>query len=142
MMCIFQNPLRGPAMLGVVLIIIAGSGCSKGPAFGELSGQVTLDGKSLTHGTIRFMPVDGNTATAGASISDGRYDAKVMVNSCKVSISAPSSTPSANASDPETAKGVIVLPVNLVPPQYNVKTELLVDVKEGKATQDFHLRSK
>lgn len=137
----FQMPLSGHVMLVVALIIVA-AGCSKGPAFGELSGQVTIDGQPLTHGTIRFMPVDGNTATAGASISDGRYDAKVMVNSCKVSISAPSSTPSENSSDPETAKGVIVLPANLVPPQYNVKTELIVDVKQGKATQDFHLSSK
>lgn len=137
----FQTPLCIAVMLAVALAI-AGAGCSKGPAFGELSGQVTLDGKPLTHGAIRFLPADGNTAAAGASIIDGRYAAKVMVNTCKVSISAPSSTPPANSGDPETAKGVIALPTNLVPPQYNVKTELTVDVKQGEATQDFHLSSK
>ena len=38
-----------------------------------VSGTVEIDGKHLESGTMLFMPVDGQTPTAGGAIKNGRY---------------------------------------------------------------------
>ena len=52
------------------------AGCSTGPAVGTISGDVTFDGKPVKDGRILFTPVDGKSGTGGASIVEGKYEAK------------------------------------------------------------------
>jgi hypothetical protein len=54
-----------------------------------VTGTVTLDGRPLESGLIRFVPTDGQTATADATIANGQFTATVPVGEKRVSISAP-----------------------------------------------------
>ncbi|MHC2070248.1 hypothetical protein ACYFX5_22470 [Bremerella sp. T1] len=49
-------------------------GCSQQPQTFPISGMVTLDGKPLTSGNIRFAPTDGSPEVRGATVTNGEYE--------------------------------------------------------------------
>jgi hypothetical protein len=104
---------------------------------------VTLDGVPLKSGQIRFVPVDGQSSTAGAAITDGKYQAKVPVGEKSVEITSEKEGPArkmygeAPAGSPPTGAGR-----ELIPAKYNARTELKIDVKAGDEQHDFDLTSK
>ena len=116
-------------------------GCSTGPPFGDVAGTVTMDGKPVDDGSIRFVPVDGNASSAGGSIKGGKFSVKVPVTKHKVEVSAPK---------PGTGglikKGdgppVEVIADEWIPEKYNTRSELTCEVKSGKNTYDLDLKSK
>jgi hypothetical protein len=106
-----------------------------------VSGRISLDGKPIRHGAIRFVPIDGETATAGAEIKDGQYTITVPVNKCKVTINAADdASPGKLTQDSMTSE--LPLPPDLIPAKYNVRTELVFDVQEGQNQKDFQLTSR
>lgn len=116
--------------LGLAMV----AGCSQGPKFGDVSGQVTLDGKPVNAGIIRFFPIDGNTGTGSSEISKGQYLAKhVPVNKFRVDISA--------SNVPAVPVEGVVYP-EIIPSRYNAQSELTLDVAEGTNQKDFSLVSK
>jgi hypothetical protein len=125
--------------LYVVSVVVAAlfAGCSKGPLKGVISGSATIDGAPIKNGTIRFIPVDGKSATAGGKIIGGKYTVQTPVNKFKVSI---------NATDDSQSAGPIndnaPLAKNLIPMKYNVRTELVVDIQTGENHKDFALSSR
>jgi hypothetical protein len=59
-----------------ILIVAAFAGCNSGPAplkRGKLSGKITLDGKPVGSGRIRFMAIDPAGVNAAAPITNGEY---------------------------------------------------------------------
>lgn len=127
------------AVLLAALLIL--SGCADGPPMGEVSGNVTIDGKPVDKGAIKFEPEDGKTPTAGGEISEGFYLVRVPVGPMKVSISAPKvvgKKPIYNTpNSPE-----MPITVEALPARYNEKTELRLDVKPGKIEKHYDLQSK
>lgn len=135
------RPVR---IVGVTAMIVAlPVGCSKPPAEGVLTGAVKLDGVPIKSGQIRFVPVDGQSSTAGAAITDGNYKATVSPGQKSVEItseaegaarkmydSAPTASPPAGAGR------------ELIPAKYNARTELKIEVKAGDQQHDFDLTSK
>jgi hypothetical protein len=115
-------------------------GCSSGAASSQISGTVTLDGAPLKTGQIRFVPVDGQTPTAGAVITDGKYSTKLAPGEKTVEISSPREAPArpmySDAPPPPAAAGG-----ELVPARYNANTELKIEIKGGDNTKDFALTS-
>ena len=64
----------GGCLAAFCLAVLAGCGGSEGCPRLQLEGTVTLDGKPLTEGHIRFIPIpDTERAMVGAKISEGRF---------------------------------------------------------------------
>jgi hypothetical protein len=135
------------ALLLALAAILPASGCGD-DALGRqaVSGTVTLKGKPVEVGMLEFRPAapasDGATYTrSGAVIADGKFDIPkekgLVPGKYKVSISAP---------DKHHKLGGDELPgptssrtsKDLIPPEYNLKTKLEVEVKNDRPnTFDF-----
>src|SRR5690348_1764503 len=72
----------------VVILALLVVGCSKGPPMGDVRGTVTLNGKPLEEGSVRFDPINGETKTSGGLIRDGSFRVQVPVAKQRVIISA------------------------------------------------------
>jgi hypothetical protein len=128
-----MNRLKSFALLFAVLSLSV-AGCSQGPKFGDVTGQVTLDGKPIENGIIRFFPIDGNTGAGSSAVTKGQYAAKhVPVNKFRVEINA-SNVPAA------PVEGTVY--PEIIPVRYNAQSELTAEVAEGSNQKDFSLVSK
>ena len=125
---------RCVALLGICTLL----GCG-GPQFGQVSGQVTLDGKPLGDIAVRFEDEGGSAAIARTDKS-GRYELRYTVDQIgapigkhKVTIFTPAPISEGTG---ERAKAEIV------PVKYNSKSTLTQEIKSGKQTCNFELTSK
>lgn len=117
------------------------SGCSQSTTHGTIQGTVTLDGVKLKEGVVRFVPVDGSSQTASASIIAGEFTAKVPVGTMRVECSAPKIIGQKKMYD--TADSPIVDVVDeLLPTQYNVRSELILEVRPGSQPHTIVLLSR
>jgi hypothetical protein len=105
-----------------------------------LDGTVTLDGSPLKEGIVRFIPKDGETATADATIVDGAFSARVPLGEKQVSVNSPRVVGKRKAYDTPDSPTVDVVE-EAIPARYNVTTELTIDVKPGKQSAKFDLQS-
>jgi hypothetical protein len=127
-------------LIALCAVSMAVGGCSPDSGKGTISGTVTLDGQPLTSGLIRFVPADGRTPTAEATITDGEFSAQVPVGEKQVSISAPKVVGKRPAY--QTANSPMIDIVDeLLPARYNVSSQLKLNVAGGRQTEDFKLES-
>ena len=118
-------------------------GCSHTDRCG-FDGNVTLDGEPLDRGTISFTSVSGESRSrSGTTIKMGKYavEAEKGLLPGKYSVRITSPTPS--VPDPN-APGYLGLsaPVERVPPKYNIKTELEIEIdRESDNSFDFDLKT-
>jgi hypothetical protein len=124
-----------PLGFGLCLIVLAG--CSGNASV--VTGEVTLDGQPLKEGLIKFIPIDGQTPTADATIADGKFSATVPVGEKRVEISAPKVVGKTRMMPDSPEVPVIE---ELLPERYNVKSELKIMVGKGTQTKTFELKSK
>jgi hypothetical protein len=124
--------------VGAVSIVFAG--CSADSGKGTVSGTVTLDGQPLKSGLIRFVPADGQTPTAEATITDGEFSAEVPVGEKQVSISAPKVVGKRPAYQAPNSPMIDIVE-ELLPARYNMTSELKLNVTGGRQTEDFKLES-
>ena len=75
--------------LCVLAFCVSVNGCSETSNRGVIGGNITLDGKPLKTGIIRFVPADGKTSTAQSRIIGGKYSASAPPGEKKVFISSP-----------------------------------------------------
>jgi hypothetical protein len=101
--------------------------------------MVTLGGEPLKTGIVRFVPADGQTATADAMITNGNYSAAVPPGEKRVEITS-SKVVGKRRMMPESPEIDIV--EELLPAKYNAKSELSFSVLTGSQTKDFALLSK
>ena len=126
---------RWAAGVGVA-VCLAAVGCGR-PAGVVSTGTVTLDGKPVASGAIVFKPEDKSVAAEGSMIEAGRFRIVGKPGKRRVEISA--SAPAPGTPDPPTGP---VQFVEIVPPRYNTKSTLTVEVKEpGPNTFTFELES-
>jgi hypothetical protein len=117
------------------------AGCGGGSDLVAVQGQVNLDGQPVKEGVIRFAPADGQTTTQAVSIKDGNFEALLHRTTYIVRISYPS-LPRAPAQvktqgpDGEPTVG------ELIPPRYNTRSELKLEVKEARKDVRYDLKSK
>lgn len=115
-------------------------GCSKKSNRSTVAGTVTLDGQPLKSGVIRFMPADGQTASADSIITDGKFSASVPPGEKKISISAPKVTGQRRVYETPDSPMIDIVH-ELVPAKYNVQTELTLTVSASSQEKDFPLTS-
>jgi hypothetical protein len=130
---------QGPAFLLVFLALLAG--CS--PAGSAVSGKVTLDAAPLDDATITFIPTTGGQRQAAwATIENGQYAidsaSGLGIGQFRVEVRAMRAIgQTTNQNDP-----TLLNAKEAVPARYNSKSELLVEIKPGKNTADFEMKSK
>ncbi|WP_435021212.1 carboxypeptidase-like regulatory domain-containing protein [Tundrisphaera sp. TA3] len=150
------SPLSLGLLLGLALPGCGGDGIPRE----SVAGTVTLDGKPLESGTIRFLPSDpaATQTTADAPISGGKYaipaSQGLAPGSYLVSISSPvpGEDPTAKkrpaAKPEESGTGAIDAPVeppmhDQIPRKYNINSTLKADVVKGQPNAfPFELTSK
>ena len=113
------------------------AGCSEGPPFGQVRGQVTMDGKPVQDGLIRFVPLEPGFPGSGGKIVGGSFDVKVPATRQRVELNGVKLGANGKPvmAGPDSAE-------ELFPPKYNLKSELVVEVKTGANTYDLDLKSK
>jgi hypothetical protein len=128
----------GAAGLLAALALAAGCG---GSATGEVTGTVTVDGKTPAPGSsITFFPSDGKSPVAGCLIEDGKYTTRVPVGKAKVEIRVPRIIAKSRAKEGPGADADLLQ--ESLPAKYNDKTELTFDVKSGRNPKDWDLKSR
>jgi hypothetical protein len=120
---------------------VSTAGCSDKAELGTVAGIVTLDSQPLPAGEIRFVPADGQSATAGATIAEGKFTAAVPPGEKKVQISAPKVTGKKKMYDTPDSPTVDIVQ-ELLPARYNVQSELMITVGNGTQEEKFELKSK
>jgi hypothetical protein len=127
--------------LPFLLVCTLLAGCSDDSGKATISGTVTLDGQPLKDGTIRFVPVDGQTPTAEAVITDGQFSVEVPHGEKQVSISSSKVVGKRQAYDAPDSPTVDMVE-EVLPPRYNVQTELTITVAEENEPANFALTSR
>jgi hypothetical protein len=126
-------------LVGWLLALACAGGCSRaGKA--TVRGEVTLDGQPLKEGVIRFVPADGQSPTADAAIVAGRFTATVPLGEKRVEISAPKVVGKRKMIDTPESPWVDEV-AELLPPHYNVRSELTMTVQRGTQEKRFELKS-
>jgi hypothetical protein len=128
--------------VGVLVVVLLQAGCADGPAYGDVRGEVTLDGQVIQEGVVQFTPLDGSTPTAEALITGSRFQVKVPVTKHRVSISAPKLPPRGLPGAKAKSIDSTWAAEQLIPPRYNARSELTTEVKKGVNDISFHLKSK
>ncbi|WP_337173412.1 hypothetical protein [Paludisphaera sp.] len=118
----------------LVALLVAGCGGEDGPPREPVGGVVTLDGRPLERGLITFTPEAGGDLVVSGLVVDGEFSLprsegpglgrhRVDVWSKK-----PTGKTLKDRADPENP---VEETVELVPPRYNLRSELMADVERG-----------
>jgi hypothetical protein len=125
----------------ILLVALLAAGCSGTPATVPVRGTVTVDGRPAPDGSIRFTPADGQGPSQAAFLRGGRFETDLRPAGYEVRISIPVEGKAAWPAD--TAAGAGEPPVGeLLPPRYNVRTELSLTVTGPTDDARFDLQSK
>jgi hypothetical protein len=143
-------PFKTLATFTLLTLVVAGCGeGSDGLPREAVSGTVTLDGQPLAAGSIQMIPINPMAGQpGGAVIKDGKYSIDraqgLVPGQYNVVISSSEATGSAApASGPPGPVVASEQPKNLIPPEYNTRSALLLEVKTGSPnTFPFELKSK
>ena len=129
-----------------IFISLALTGCggsSDGTQLAAVAGKVTLDGQPLAKATVTFQP-DSGAPSVGMTDSSGYYKLEFSTTRsgaiADVKHTVRITTGEKGIVD-DKGKTVGGTPEK-VPAKYNTNTELTKDVKSGKNTIDFELKSK
>lgn len=123
------------------LLALLAAGCSGESQLAVVEGNVTLDGQPLTTGIIRFVPVDGQTPSADATITDGKFSAQVPPGEKRITFSAPKVVSQRKMYDTPDSPTVDVVE-ELLPPKYHAQSKLTLNVESKNEPAQFDLTSK
>lgn len=111
----------GVPVLWVVVAsgVLTLAGCGGEPT-AAVSGIVTVGGKPLSEGSIHFELADGASQSAGATITDGKYEllesANLRPGKVHVTIRGAIKTGKQVEAGPPSPKGTMIDEVNIYPP--------------------------
>lgn len=128
------------AVVAVASLALLGCGPSNPLGRESISGSVTFQGESLANGAIGFDPVEDGGVNSGAPIENGRYEIEahrgLPPGKYRVRINASQSDAAAVAALPPGAPEPPG--IELIPPQYNVNSDKVIEVTAaGTNTFDF-----
>lgn len=125
--------------VALAILTVVSSGCGRDDGTAEVHGTVTVDGTPAKTGAMTFTPIDGQSGTAGASITDGKYTARVPIGQCRVEVRVSKVVgeskmyPSADA----PTKQILT---EALPPKYNDQSELTLDVQPGVNEKNYEIQ--
>ena len=134
----FQLLCRLLLCVGVALLF---AGCANEPPTGMITGEVTMDGQPLEDGRIQFTPLDGQSQPGGATVAQGKFTAKVPVTKMKVEINGNKRTGRKIKAYDTPESPLMDEIVELVPPKYNINSDVTLDVKPGPQEVKYELKS-
>src|SRR5690606_35107573 len=105
-----------------ILFALLATGCSGESQLALVEGNVTLDGQPLETGIIRFVPVDGQTPSADATITGGKFSAQVPPGEKRITFSAPKVVSQRKMYDTPDSPTVDVVE-ELLPPKYHARSQ-------------------
>lgn len=121
-----------------VLVFALSTGCAGSPR-GTVHGTVTLDGKPLTEGTVRFAPTNGILGPpVTVPVKDGKFVVEVPVGECRVEFSVSKVVGKIKMYDTPDSPSVDQTK-EMLPDRYNVKSELKTTVKGGSQDETYTL---
>jgi hypothetical protein len=133
---------RGMAIV-IACLAIGGCGSKHEPERFPVTGTVTLDGKRLAEGLIYFKTIAAGSIDS-AEIKDGKFQCKAEAGERRVEISAyENGATRAAGNDPMIPKTSQTRGRNLLPPRYNLESQLMAAVtSDGPNQFTFDLKSK
>jgi hypothetical protein len=117
------------------------SGCSSSDGMVELRGTVTLDDKPLQEGLIAFVPAAGETAKAEAVIQNGVYSVRLPPGEKVVEIRGFKTVGHEHAVKGNPSSPLLPIRQDIVPVNYNERSELKRTISTSSSTEDFALNS-
>jgi hypothetical protein len=124
----------------IICLALAGglaTGCNRGPEQGTVTGRVTLDGRAVDGGMIRFVPADGATQPGDSPLTAGAYTVTMQTGAKKVEVYWGRPKGSAVAVDTASQGNETI--IETIPRKYNSQTELSYDIAPGEQVKDFPL---
>jgi hypothetical protein len=119
--------------LAAVATIVFFAGCEKTGARKAIYGTVTFRGAPLDSGSIAFLSASDGIQLGGVMIKDGKFtmpaEHGLEPGTYKVSISSPKGL--AERTPAEIAAGGSPSAKEQIPPEYNMKTKLTIEVSAG-----------
>jgi len=125
----------GWRLFAFVFLVVAGCGDSK---FGQVSGTVTLDGQPLANATVEFQPKNGSPSY-GETDQKGRFQLLYSPKKAGASVGEHTVRISTYRIVADAANSV-TLPEK-VPPVYNSDSQETREVKPGRQTMNFDIRT-
>jgi len=129
-------------VLAIAAVGLTGCGNNSGPALGQVTGTVTMDGEPLPGAMVSFYPEAGGRSSHGVTDDSGEFLLRftgmkdgALVDTHKVKIETGVQL-SESETKPNRKK------VKQLPARYNSETELTAKVEGGSNTFDFDLQSK
>jgi|SRR5262245_48811484 len=122
---------------GVLVVCV---GCSRS-GLTPVGGVVIVDEQPLAEGTIHFAPADGKSPSQAAVIREGKYGTELARTKYKVQIFAPKPSKVVAKLD-ENGPGGGPRMEEMLPPRYNVQSELTLSVTGPTRSASFELKSK
>lgn len=121
----------------LVPLCVAGfAGCASTSE--RVSGSVTVDGEALAQGYITFLPLDGQEASQGTEIRDGRYELAAAISGrFRVLITTPPNA-SMVKKDGEQRLQVTASPKAVTPSMRGNSTT--VEIRDDQRSLDFALQ--
>jgi hypothetical protein len=129
-----------PLVLVITLACSLGCG-SQDPNRGEVTGIVTINGQPAVTGAVAFSPVDGQSPTSGGKIVDGKYTVKASTGTSRIAIRVPKVVGKRKLyNTPDSPEQPLM--AETLPPEYNDRTTLTLEVKPGANEHNFDLQTK
>src|SRR5205823_4019323 len=123
---------RAFACLAIILTTQVAA-CTHGPAppkRGKLEGKLTVNGKPVANGTIRFMALAPGGVNVLATVKDGQYSVPAAEGPTKgkyrVEINVPSDKKMVTP-NPDIPGKMLEEPIETLPPRYNRASEITID---------------
>ena len=123
---------RALRLAGLAAMAALAAGCSGGPATYPVKGTVTWKGKPVETGYVAFVSEDGQTAPATGKIVNGQYETRATPGWKRVQVFADYDKGYDKVMKQNTR-------APLIPPDYNVNSQLRFEVQEGENTHDLKL---
>ena len=138
-----QLPAASPCLALLLLATVTGCGDENAEGRYVLSGAVTYDGQPVENGTIELFPAEGNSGQpAGAEIKGGRYEFERTLGpelgAYQVVILAMRPSGRREPAD-EGSSELVDVPEQFIPPIYNDRTTLTIEVTGDQENWDFNL---
>ena len=116
-------------------------GCG-GSGTARVKGHVTLDGQPLQQGAITFVSVDGVARTVGTVVLDGQFIVDMPTGKKIVRIQGTKVVGQRRAYESDADSPMVDIVEDVVPAQYNSRTELEFDAKPGSNKTVFAITSR
>ena len=124
----------------LLCFVVATTACSD-PNRAMISGTVKVDGQPAAEGSIAFFPTDGKATTTGGVIQEGKYSAEAQPGNYRVEIRVAKKVGEQKLYDTPDSPVQPIMQESL-PPKYNDRSELEVEVVSGDNTHDFDLQTR